>query len=47
MVGNPEKAPIMLGQVLTMPYYLRPGWRMLDATFAELRGNPRFDRLLQ
>jgi hypothetical protein len=30
-----------------MPYFLSPGWLKVDPTFAELKGNPRYDRLLQ
>jgi tetratricopeptide (TPR) repeat protein len=47
MTGEPEKALDMLEPLLTMPYYLSPGWLKVDPTFAELKGNPRYDRLLQ
>ncbi len=47
MVGEPEKALDMLEPLLTMPYYLSPGWLKLDPTFAELKGNPRYERLLK
>ncbi len=47
MVGEPEKALDMLEPLLSMPYYLSPGWLRIDPTFAELKGNPRYDRLLQ
>ena len=47
LVGEPEKALDMLEPLLQMPYYLSTGWLRVDPTFAELKGNPRYDRLLQ
>jgi hypothetical protein len=47
MVGEPEKALDMLEPLLSMPYFLSPGWLRIDPTFAELKGNPRYDRLLK
>jgi tetratricopeptide (TPR) repeat protein len=47
MVGEPEKALDMLEPLLKMPYYLSPGWLRVDPTFASLKGNPRYDRLLK
>jgi tetratricopeptide (TPR) repeat protein len=47
MVGEPEKALDMLEPLLSMPYYLSAGWLRIDPTFAELKGNPRYDRLPQ
>ena len=47
MVGGPEKALDMLEPLLTMPYYLSPGWLKVDPTFAQLKGNQQYDRLLQ
>jgi hypothetical protein len=29
-----------------MPFYLSPAWLRIDSTFAPLKGNPRFDRLV-
>ena len=46
MLGEPEKALDQLEPLLKMPYYLSPGWLRIDPTFAPLRGNPRFDRLV-
>ena len=46
LVGEPEKALDQLEPLLKIPYYLSPGWLMIDPTFQSLRGNPRFERLL-
>jgi tetratricopeptide (TPR) repeat protein len=46
LVGDPEKALDLLEPLLKTPYYLSPGWLKIDPTFAPLRGNPRFERLV-
>jgi hypothetical protein len=46
LVGEPEKALDQLEPLLKMPYYLSPGWLKIDPTFALLRGNARFERLV-
>jgi TolB-like protein/Flp pilus assembly protein TadD len=46
LVGEPEKALEQLEALLKIPYYLSPGWLKIDHTFAPLRGNPRFERLV-
>jgi hypothetical protein len=46
LVGGPEKALDQLEPLLRMPYYLSPGWLRIDPTFAPLKGNPRFERLV-
>jgi serine/threonine-protein kinase len=46
MVGEPEKALDFLEPLLRSPYFLSPGWLRIDPTFAPLKGNPRFERLV-
>ena len=41
-----EKALDQLEPLLKVPYYLSPGWLQIDPTFAPLKGNPRFERLI-
>jgi hypothetical protein len=46
LVGEPEKALDQLEPLLKIPYVLTPGWLKIDPNFATLRGNPRFERLV-
>jgi TolB-like protein/tRNA A-37 threonylcarbamoyl transferase component Bud32 len=46
LVGEPEKALDRLEPLLKMPYLLSPAWLRVDPTFAPLKGNPRFERLI-
>jgi hypothetical protein len=46
LVGEREKALDQLEPLLKMPYYLSPGWLRIDPTFAPLKGNARFERLV-
>jgi tetratricopeptide (TPR) repeat protein len=46
LVGEPDKALDELEPLLKIPYYLSPGWLRIDPSFAPLKGNPRFQRLV-
>jgi tetratricopeptide (TPR) repeat protein len=46
LVGEPDKALDQLEPLLKIPYYLSPGWLKIDPNFAPLRGNARFERLV-
>jgi serine/threonine-protein kinase len=46
LTGEREKALRLLEQLLARPYYLSPGWLRIDPTFASLKGDSRFSRLV-
>jgi TolB-like protein/Flp pilus assembly protein TadD len=46
MVGEKAKAMDVLESLLRMPYYLSPRWLGIDPTFASLRGEARFQRMV-
>jgi len=46
MVGEPDKALDHLEPLVQIPYYLSRAWLRIDPTWAPLRGNPRFTRLV-
>jgi tetratricopeptide (TPR) repeat protein len=46
LLGENEKALDRLEPLLRVPFYVSPGWLRIDPTFAALKGNPRFERLI-
>ena len=46
LVDENEKAVDQLEALLRIPSDLSPGWLRIDPTYAPLRGNPRFEKLL-
>ena len=44
--GEPAKALDQLEPLVETPYYLSPGWLRIVPTFAPLKGNPRFEKLV-
>jgi tetratricopeptide (TPR) repeat protein len=47
IVGEPDLAMDQLEPLLKMPYYLSPGWLRIDPTWARLKDNPRFRKLVE
>jgi serine/threonine-protein kinase len=47
LLGDQEAAITQLEPLLRTPYFLSPGWLRIDPTFDPLRGNPRFERLVE
>ena len=46
LAGQPDRSLDHLEPLLRIPYILSPGWLRIDPTFAPLKGNPRFERLI-
>ena len=46
MSGQPDRAIDLLESILQHPYYLTRAWLRIDPTFAPLRGNSRFEKLI-
>ncbi len=47
LLGETEKALDLLEPLLSMPYFLSPGWLRIDPTLDPLRGNRRFEKLVE
>ena len=47
LVGENEKALDMLEPLTKIPFILTPGYLRIDPTYAPLKGNPRFERLIK
>ena len=46
LAGANDEAIALLEPLLNVPYLLTPAWLRIDPTFAPLRGDQRFDRLV-
>jgi TolB-like protein/Flp pilus assembly protein TadD len=46
LVGERDKALDLIEGLLARPYYLSAAWLRIDPTFASLKGNPRFEKLI-
>ncbi len=46
VAGQPEQSLDVLERLLKIPFYMSPAWLRIDPTWAALRGNPRFERLI-
>jgi serine/threonine-protein kinase len=46
LLGQQDRAVSTLAPLLKIPYYLSPAWLRIDPTFAPLRDNPAFKRLV-
>ena len=46
IAGQPERAIDILEKILQRPYYLTRAWLRIDPTFAPLKGNARFEKLV-
>ena len=47
MVGETDRAIDQLDSILRLPFYVSPGWLRIDPEWDALRGNPRFQKLIQ
>lgn len=47
LAGQPEKAIDNLERLLQVPHFISPAWLTIDPNFDPLRGNPRFQKLVE
>ena len=47
VLGENEKALDLLDKLIRIPYFLTPQRLAIEPTFAPLKGNPRFEKLLK
>jgi eukaryotic-like serine/threonine-protein kinase len=47
MAGRPSQAIETLAPLLKTPFFVTPGWLRIDPTFASLKSDPRFQRLVE
>jgi len=47
IAGEPDRALDQLEYLLKVPYGLTPAYLKIDPSFAPLKGNPRFEKLLK
>lgn len=46
VVGDHPHALAQLDALLAKPYFMSPAWLRIDPTWAPLRGDPRYERLI-
>ena len=47
VLGEQDRAIDQLDSILRLPFYVSKGWLKVDPEWDSLRGNPRFQNLLQ
>jgi serine/threonine-protein kinase len=47
VLGEPERAIDQLDSILRLPFYVSKGWLKVDPEWDSLRGNPRFQKLVE
>jgi len=46
-IGDQDRAIDLIQQFLSTPYHVSPAWLRIDPTFAPLKGNPRFQKIIE